>query len=69
MSLLNFKIEILKNFHFQNKLLFKQTKDIIENNIYLKNIYQLFNEYNQNLIVQNRLLFCVIILQIFILFK
>ena len=76
MSQLEYQLEILKNFQYQNKILLQQIKLSFNNEILLKRIYKKINYINkiidiyyQQINTNNILLIFIFILQIFILFK
>lgn len=71
-----YKLEILKNIKFQNNLLLKKYEILVNNEIAYKNlskqinyVYENINIVYDKININNILLFCIIILQIFILFK
>lgn len=75
MSQLEYQLEILKNFKYQNKILSYQYETLINNEILLKSIdikinyiHEIINYY-EKINTNNILLFCIFILQLFILFK
>jgi hypothetical protein len=76
MSYNKYKLEILKNIKFQNKLLLKKYEFLVNNQIVSENIlkklnclYEIIDIVYGRIIMNNILLFCILILQIFILFK
>ena len=76
MSHNKYKLEILKNIKFQNKLLLKKYEFLVNNQIVSENIlkklnclYEIIDIVYGRIIMNNILLFCILILQIFILFK
>lgn len=66
--LFDFQIEILKNIKFQNRLLLKQYKHVLNNQIDMKNLSKKVNAYEKNKIIIF-LLISIFLLQLIILFK
>ena len=75
-NFIEYQVEMLKNINYQNKLLFDHTtllynSDNSIKNIFhkLNNLYEYLNNCNEKINVNNILLVCIFILQLFILFK
>ena len=75
-NFVEYQIEMLKNIKYQNKLLFDHTTllyntdtSIKNTNYKLNNIYEELNKCYEKININNILLVCIFILQLFILFK
>ena len=75
-NFVEYQVEMLKNIKYQNKLLFDHTTllynsdNSIKNTFHkLNNIYEDLNNCHEKINVNNILLVCIFILQLFILFK
>lgn len=76
MTSTEYKLVILKNILYQNKILLKKYEMLINNDIKINNLYkqiyclfEIINVIYKNIYMNNILLFCILILQLFILFK
>ena len=73
---IEYQVEMLKNIKYQNKLLFDHTTLLYNSDNNIKNIfhnldsiYEDLNNCHEKINVNNILLVCIFILQLFILFK
>lgn len=70
MSILKYKLELLYNLQYQNKLLLKQNNLVIKNILKnVKYIETVVDECYEKINTNNILMICIFILQLFILFK
>jgi len=75
-NFIEYQVEMLKNIIYQNKLLFDHTTLLYNSNNSIKNIfhklnniYEDLNKCHEKININNILLVCIFILQLFILFK
>lgn len=73
---IEYQVEMLKNIKYQNKLLYDHTTLLYNSNNSIKNIfhklnniYEDLNNCHEKININNILLVCIFILQLFILFK